>query len=102
MSKPMNKYSIACIGIRFLKPYNNVHTQILGFMCDHLQAISLVACEGITMFGRSALGGQLRLTNLMLGQGITDDIVVVYSTSSVRYKQCTVQAVFSTTSVQYK
>jgi hypothetical protein len=31
MYKPMNKYSVACFGIRFQKPYNNVHSQILGF-----------------------------------------------------------------------
>jgi hypothetical protein len=28
MYKPMNKYSVACFGIRFPKPYNNVHSQL--------------------------------------------------------------------------
>ena len=31
MYKPMNKYSVACIDIRFPKPCNNVHSQILVF-----------------------------------------------------------------------
>ena len=31
MYKPMNKYSVADMLIRFPKPYNNIHIQILGF-----------------------------------------------------------------------